>query len=103
MELSIPDFRTFSHQLPDQPSPELFGTVFQMQRRQDFLREQTQNMGEEPVGFVGSANFFDEPVIVAEDMRRVLKLNDGRADKVPNWQAVVASSGRRLSPQESSQ
>ena len=52
-QLPIPDFRTVK-QGPLRPSPELLDTIYAMQRRRDWLREERIEGEAEPLGFVGS-------------------------------------------------
>lgn len=93
--LPIPDFRTVK-QRPLRPSSELLDTIYAMQRRRDWLREERIECEAEPLGFVGSARLGDEPTAVGQEMRRTIGLDDGWAGEVPSWQEAVSELRRRI-------
>jgi Zn-dependent peptidase ImmA (M78 family) len=93
--LPIPDFRTVK-QRPASPSPELLDTIYSMQRRQDWLREERLEAEASPLGFVGNARLSDEPAAVGQEMRRALNLEEGWAGQVTRWQDAVGELRRRL-------
>ena len=82
--LPIADFRTRSGDAPDRPSPDLLETVYLMQRRQLWLRDELTDAGAKPLGFVGgSVNAKAGPVAAA--MADVLQLRDGWAAAEGTW------------------
>ena len=87
--LPFADFRTLESQRPQGISPELMDTVHLMQRRQVWLREERIEAEAEPLGFVGAAKLSDDPAATGREMRRVLGLGDGWAQRVPTWTAAV--------------
>jgi Zn-dependent peptidase ImmA (M78 family)/transcriptional regulator with XRE-family HTH domain len=93
--LPIPDFRTVKHR-PARPSPDLLDTIYAMQRRQDWLREERIEGEAEPLEFVGNARLNDEPTAVGQEMRRTVGLDDGWAGEVPSWQEAVSELRRRI-------
>lgn len=93
--LPIPDFRTVSHG-PARPSPDLLDTIYSMQRRQDWLREERLEGEAEPLDFVGSARLGDEAVAVGQEMRRVVGVGDGWAAEVATWEEAVGELRRRI-------
>jgi Zn-dependent peptidase ImmA (M78 family) len=93
--LPIPDLRTGRHQ-PMRPSPDLLDTIYAMQRRQDWLREERIEGEADPLGFVGTARLHDEPTAVGQEMRRAVGLDDGWAGQVPSWQEAVSALRRRI-------
>jgi Zn-dependent peptidase ImmA (M78 family) len=93
--LPIPDFRTVAHG-PVRASPDLLETIYAMQRRQDWLREERVEGEAEPLGFVGSARLNDEPMAIGQEMRRAAGLDDGWAGDVPTWQEAVSELRRRI-------
>lgn len=93
--LPIPDFRTVTQRVA-RPSPELLDTIYAMQRRQDFLREQRIEDEAEPLEFVGSARLDDDPEAVGREMRRLAGLDDGWAAQVRTWRDAVGELRRRI-------
>ena len=93
--LPIPDFRTLAHR-PVRPSPDLLDTIYAMQRRQDWLREERLEGEADPLEFVGNARLNDEPMAVGQEMRRTAGLDDGWAGEVPSWQEAVSELRRRV-------
>ncbi len=89
MDLPFADFRTVESQRAQGISPELMDTVHLMRRRQAWLREERMESEAEPVGFVGTASLADDPVVIGREMRRVLDLVDGWAQRVSTWTAAV--------------
>lgn len=93
--LPIPDFRTVK-QRPPRPSPELLDTIYAMQRRQDWLREERIECEAEPLEFVGCARLGDDPAAVGQEMRRTVGVGDGWAAKVATWEEAVSELRRRI-------
>jgi len=83
--LPIPDFRTLGDKPVRRPSPNLLDTVFEMQRRQAWLREERINEQQNPLPFIGSATAEAVPAKVAGAMRRTLAVAAGWADLYNNW------------------
>ena len=52
--LPIPDFRVRGDTPPSEPSPDLLETVYAMQRRQMWVRDELLENGAEPLRFVGA-------------------------------------------------
>jgi len=82
--LPIPDFRTARGQ-PRRPSPGLLDTIQAMQARSEWMREFLIEEGHKPLPFIRSATLETEPVKVATEMRNILSLPDGWANKVSTW------------------
>ncbi len=93
--LPIPDFRTVKDR-PARPSPDLLDTIYAMQRRQDWLREERIEGEADPLEFVGNARLNDEPTAVGQEMRRAVGLDDGWAGEVATWQEAVSELRRRI-------
>lgn len=93
--LPIPDFRTVK-QRPPRPSPELLDTIYAMQRRRDWLREERIEGEAEPLGFVGSVRLGEEPAAVGQEMRRMVGVDDGWASEVTTWEEAVSELRRRV-------
>ena len=93
--LPIPDLRTLAHR-PARPSPDLLDTIYAMQRRQDWLREERLEGEAGPLEFVGNARLNDEPMAVGQEMRRTVGLGDGWSSEVPSWEEAVSDLRRRI-------
>lgn len=89
MPLPFADFRTLESRRPQGISPELMDTIQLMERRQAWLREERIEAEAEPLGFVGAATLSDDPAAVGREMRRIVGLDDGWAQRVPTWTAAV--------------
>lgn len=96
--LPIPDFRTVK-QRPPRPSSELLDTIYAMQRRRDWLREERIECEAEPLGFVGNARLGDEPTAVGQEMRRMVGLDDGWISEMATWEEAVSELRRRIEQQ----
>lgn len=86
--MPIPDFRTVQGEMR-RPSPDLLDTIYAMQRRQAWLREDRLECEAEPLGFVGSARLTDDPVAVGREMRRVVGIDTDWAAKLRTWTEAV--------------
>lgn len=93
--LPIPDLRTVK-EAPLRPSPELLDTIYAMQRRQDWLREERIECETEPLELVGSAHLGDDPAAVGQEMRRTVGIGDGWAAEVKTWEEAVSELRRRI-------
>ena len=92
--LPIRDLRTAKGG-PVRPSADLLDTVYAMQRRQDWMREDRLDIEADPLELVGSARLDDDPVAVGQEMRRVVGVDEGWASRVSTWEDAV-SELRRL-------
>ncbi len=93
--LPIKDFRTVKDG-PVRPSADLLDTIYAMQRRQDWLREDRAACEAGVLGLVGSARLSDDPEAVGQEMRRLLGLDDGWAANVRTWKEAVSELRRRI-------
>jgi len=91
LPMPIRDFRTVGNRQPGAVSPALLDTIYAMQRRQAWLREERLDCDAEPLAFVGSARLSDAPDAVGREMRRLLGLGDGWAGQVRTWQDAVSA------------
>lgn len=89
--MPIPDFRTLRNVERDTVSPDLLDTIYTMQRRQSWLREERLEAGAEPLSFVGSAQLADDPAAVGREMRLLVGLGDGWAATIRSWQDAVSA------------
>ncbi len=87
--LPIADFRTVGDIPVSRPSPDLLDTIYQMQRRQDWMREELLLEEADPLEFVGkfkdSSNFEE----VAGGMREALTLDTNWASRNSTWDAAL--------------
>jgi len=94
--LPIPDLRTIRNEEISHPSPDLLDTIYAMQRRQGWLREELIECEAEPLDFVGSAHPADDPQGVGREMRRMVGLDDGWAEAVRTWREAVGELRRAI-------
>lgn len=94
--LPIADFRTRSGDALEHPSPDLLETVYSMQRRQLWMRDELIEEGAEPVGFVGRQAARPEPQEVAASMAAVLELRSGWAASEGTWSDALANLRNRV-------
>lgn len=81
--LPIPDFRTRGNAQP--PSPNLLETIYLMQRRQTWMRDELIADGIEPLDFIGAYGTDVRPQQVAITMREVLQLSSNWAAQESTW------------------
>jgi hypothetical protein len=93
--LPIRDLRTVVHG-PARPSPDLLDTIYAMQRRQDWLREERLECETGPLEFVGSARLGDDPSAVGQEMRRIVGMDEGWASAASTWDGAVSELRRRI-------
>ncbi len=87
-QVPIPDFRTLGSEIR-RPSPDLLDTIYAMQRRQDWLRDERIECEAEPFDFVGSARLSDDPEAVGREMRRIVGVGDEWAARMSTWVEAV--------------
>ena len=85
--LPIPDFRTRDHLPP--PSSDLLDTVYHMQRRQAWMRDELIEAGVEPLNFIGAYSTGADPRTVGLAMRDVLNLTGNWAEEVDSWSEAL--------------
>ena len=94
--LPIADFRTVGDHLPARPSPNLLDTIYQMQRRQDWMREELIIEESDPLEFVGSFNGSTDYEDVADGMREALTLESSWASRNSTWDAALRFLRNRI-------
>ena len=93
-DLPITDFRTREGTPP--PSPDLLETVYLMQRRLAWMRDELIEEGAEPLDFVGAYGLDSRPRHVASAMREALQLTGGWAETQKNWSEALRLIQGRL-------
>ena len=83
--LPISDFRTRAGDSPQRPSPNLLDTVYQMQRRQAWMREEMIDQEALPLEFVGAFGLDSPPWQVAAAMNEAMQLSGGWAAVEGSW------------------
>lgn len=83
--LPIADFRTRSGSTPPRPSPDLLETVYQMQLRQAWMREEMISLGIPPLPFIGAFPVDSSPAEVAAAMGDALQMEEGWASADGTW------------------
>ena len=91
----IADFRTVEASVL-RPSPDLLDTIYSMQRRQAWLRDERLECEASPLEFVGSARLTDEPDAVGREMRRTMGIDSGWAADIGTWVEAVGELRRTI-------
>ena len=94
--LPIRDFRTRRGASPRRPSVDLLDTVYQMQRRQYWMRDDLVEDGADPLPFVGAFGLEDGHAAVAAAMRDALDLADNWAEERASWSDALSFLRNRL-------
>lgn len=94
--LPVPDFRTLRAERPRRPSAALLQTIYQMQRRQEWMRDYLIDEGAEPLPFIGTATLASSPQAAAEDIRRTLHMEEGWAEAHATWSAALLGLRRAV-------
>ena len=94
--LPIADFRTVGDLPLRQPSPNLLDTVYQMQRRQNWMREDLLLDESDALEFVGFFNDSTDIEEVANGIREVLQLESDWASHNSNWSAALRYLRNRI-------
>lgn len=81
--LPIPDFRTRDDAPP--PSSDLLETIYLMQRRQAWMRDELIEGGAEPLDFIGAYGTDTHPRQVGTAMRDALQLTENWAEELGTW------------------
>jgi hypothetical protein len=95
-QLPVPDFRTVRDTGLRQPSPNLLDTIYMMQRRQAWLREDRIEQGIPPLPFIRSTTPLADPAVVGQSIRRALKLVAGWSDVLGTWTDALSSFRDRI-------
>ena len=95
-KLPVHDLRTLESRGLTRPSPDLLDTIYAMQHRQAWLREDRIECEAEPLDFVGSARQSDNSAGIGQEMRRTVGLVDGWAANVRTWQESVGELRRAI-------
>lgn len=87
--LPIADFRTIGDRPLARPSPNLLDTIYQMQRRQDWMREELLIEEADRLEFVGASKDSTDFEDVANGMREALALDPDWASGNSTWGAAL--------------
>ena len=87
--LPIRDFRTRASEVPARPSADLLETIYAMQRRQDWMREELIDTGSDPLNFVGTHHPNGNYGSAASAMREALLLDGDWASSAPTWSDAI--------------
>ena len=94
--LPIADFRTPGDRPLRRPSPNLLDTVYAMQRRQLWMRDELFLDEAEPLEFVGAFRGSSGPEEIAAGLRQTLQLEPGWAAANPSWAAALRLLRERI-------
>ena len=94
--LPIADFRTVGDQPLRRPSPDLLETVYQMQRRQAWMRGELIEDEAPAVPYVGAFATRDPPEAVAQEIRLALKVRTDWAAMESTWTNALGFLRERM-------
>lgn len=94
--MPIADLRTPGDQPLRRPSPGLLDTVYLMQARQEWMREERVIEETEPLGFVGAFPNSADTQEVAAYIRATLKVEADWASKAPTWSRALIMLRNRI-------
>jgi Zn-dependent peptidase ImmA (M78 family) len=94
--LPLPDFRTRKDKGIRTPTPNLIETIFEMQRRQEWMREYLLEESYEPLPFVGSVSIGEELTTVASAIRKTLGLEENWAASRSSWEEALRLLRERI-------
>ena len=94
--LPIADFRTVGDLPLNRPSPDLLDTVYTMQSRQAWMREELLSEEADPLKFVGYFSDSTDIEEVANGIRDVLRLGNDWASRNPSWSAALRQLRNRI-------
>ncbi len=94
--LPIADFRTRAGVSPQRPSPNLLDTVYQMQLRQAWMREEMIAQEDPSLKFVGAFTLDSHPAQVAAAMDEALQLSEGWAAEEGSWTNALRTLRDRI-------
>jgi Zn-dependent peptidase ImmA (M78 family) len=90
-KLPIPHFRTIRDDEVGRPSPNLLDTVYTMQRRQAWMRDDLIDEGFDPLPFVGSVKRGERATAVARVIRELLGFDEQWAECCKNWSESLST------------
>jgi Zn-dependent peptidase ImmA (M78 family) len=88
-KLPIPDYRTRTDRKIHKPSPNLLETVFEMEGRQEWMREYLIEQGHGELSFVASSKIGDNITVLANRIRKVLGLSESWAQEHSTWEDAL--------------
>jgi Zn-dependent peptidase ImmA (M78 family) len=94
--LPIADFRTRAGASPQRPSPNLLDTIYQMQRRQAWMREEMIEQEDPPLEFVGAFSLNSPPPQVSAAMGQALQLSGSWAAVEGSWTNALRTLRDRI-------
>ena len=94
--LPIADFRTVGDRPLRRPSPNLLDTVYTMQSRRAWMREELLSEEADPLEFVGAFDDSADVEEAADGIRGVLGLENDWASRNPSWSAALRQLRNRI-------
>jgi Zn-dependent peptidase ImmA (M78 family) len=84
-KVPIPDYRKTIATRGNPPSPDLLETIYICQQRQEWYRDFSRSMGDEPLPFVGKVTINDDIVRTATEIRKALSMDIDERSNLPTW------------------
>jgi Zn-dependent peptidase ImmA (M78 family) len=87
--LPLPYFRTFEKMAASHVSPELLDTIYEMQKRQVWMREYLIQQGHNVLPFIQSTKVDEPTQSVVQCMREVLRVDQNWASDLKTWSEAL--------------
>ena len=88
-KVPIPDYRKTITTSRNLPSPDLLETIYICQQRQEWYRDFSRSMGDEPLPFVGKVTINDDIVRTATEIRKALSMDIDERSNLPTWNEAL--------------
>ena len=83
--MPIPHYRTLGDRDVKAPSPDLLDTIHAMQRRQEWMRDYLTEQGADALPVVKSAQYREQPSVIADRLRKFLSIDQDWAAHHDTW------------------
>lgn len=87
-KIPIADYRTHGSAAIRRPSPELLATIDDAKRKQGWYREYLIAEEFSPRDFIGKYDTNADPEFVAQEMKRILRVDDTEYSECQNWEGA---------------
>lgn len=91
----LPDLRTVSGELVQNPSPEFLDQLYDVLRKQQWYHEYQAAQGAAPLPFIGRFGLGDQPDVIAGNICEVVGINEEMRSQASNWEAFLTALVRK--------
>ncbi len=94
--IGFPFFRTGKKEGTNRVSLNVYDTILDLQRRQEWLSEYLQDLGNNPLPYVGSFDHHVHPMAIVQDIRSTLRLGESWAAGCATWEDALDTLVRKI-------